>query len=495
MVNTINQILSNFSGVRVLLLGDIMLDKYIYGSVARISPEAPVPVLLYKEEKNMLGGVGNVFRNLITLSGKKHILFTAAGKDERQIMLKKMLANTAKYHLYIEPERKTTMKLRMVVQEQQIVRCDEESVVPLSLNTRKEIMNDYMKQLESADIVVLSDYNKGFFGAGFAQEIIKAAKKAGKIVLVDPKNRDYSIYTGVDYIKPNRHELLETVGQPYIQTIDEMIDAARSLCKKYDIGNVIVTLGYDGILYVPGHGKAIHAKIEHTPEIYDVSGAGDTVLAALALSFASGVQISMSLRIANTAAQIAIGKSGTATVLPEEIYHYLHTHALENSDDNLLNKIVNLTRAKELVKVWRSNEETICFTNGCFDLLHYGHISSFLQIKKHGDRLIVALNSDKSIKKIKGLQRPIQDEKTRAALLAVMQCVDLVIIFDEDTALHLVREIRPDVIAKEGYPLIEWPEAGFVQSYGGRIVYLTREKGYSTSALIGKLTKFKEQAQ
>jgi len=492
MINSLDQIFSKFSGTRVLLLGDIMLDKYIYGDITRTSPEAPIPVLLYKEEKNILGGAGNVFRNLIAISGKQHILFTVAGKDVRKNILKKLLANTAKYHLYLEPERKTTMKLRMVVQEQQIMRCDEEILLPLSQNTQKEILNDFTKQLESADIVVLSDYNKGFFSDGFAQVIIKTAKKAGKIVLVDPKSRDYSIYAGADYVKPNQHELLEAAGYHYIQSIKGLTDAARYLCRKYSIGNIIVTLGNDGILYVPRNGKTIHAEVEYTPEVYDVSGAGDTVLAMLALSLASGVRMPVSLRFANTVAQIAINKSGTATVSPEEIYNYLHNRALEISDDNLLNKIVTLSKAKELVKVWRSNGETICFTNGCFDLLHYGHISSFLQAKRHGDRLIVALNSDKSVKRIKGILRPIQDEKTRAALLAVMQCIDLVIVFDEDTAVHLVREIRPDVIAKEGYSIIEWPEAGFVQSYGGKIVYLKRENEYSTSGLVKKIAKIKE---
>jgi len=492
MINSINYIFDKFSSVRVLLLGDTMLDKYVYGNVDRISPEAPVPVLLYKEEKNMLGGAGNVFRNLIAINGKKHILLTAAGKDERKVLLKKLLDNTANYHLYIEPERKTTMKLRMVVQEQQIVRCDEESTIPLSPNTKKEIMKDFSEYLESADIVVLSDYNKGFFSGGFAQEIIKTAKNADKIVLVDPKNRDYSIYAGADYVKPNRHELLEVSGLPYIKSIESLTDAARSLCRKYSISNMIVTLGQDGILFVPRNGKAIHAEVEHTPEIYDVSGAGDTVLAILALALASKVKLPVSLRLANTAAQIAISKSGTATVSPEEIYHYLHNHDLENSDDNLLNKIVTLKKAKELIKVWRNNGETICFTNGCFDLLHYGHISSFLQIKNHGGRLIVAINSDKSVKKLKGKLRPIQDEKTRATLLAVMQCIDLVIVFDEDTAVNLVKEICPDVIAKEGYSLENWPEALIVKKYGGKIVFLKEENGYSTSNLINKIVKYKE---
>jgi D-beta-D-heptose 7-phosphate kinase/D-beta-D-heptose 1-phosphate adenosyltransferase len=271
-----------------------------------------------------------------------------------------------------------------------------------------------------------------------------------------------------------------------------MIAAARSLCRKYSIGNIIVTLSGEGMLYVPRRGRAIHSKIEYTPEVFDVSGAGDTALAVLALSLTSGIQVPLAMYLANTAAQITIGKSGTATVSPEEICHYLHNHAIEASDDKLLNKIVSLPQAKKFVQVWKSKGDTVCFTNGCFDLLHYGHISSLLQTKKYGDRLVVALNSDKSVKKIKGILRPIQDEKTRAALLAVLQCVDLVVIFDNDTALHLVKELRPDVIAKEGYSLEKWDEARFVQSYGGQVVSLKKEIGYSTSALVDKIAKLRE---
>jgi len=494
-MDSIDHIFSKFSNARILLLGDIMLDKYVYGTVARISPEAPVPVLLHQEERNMLGGAGNVFRNLIALGGKRHILFTVAGNDERQIQLKKLLDDTAEYYLYIEPERNTTMKLRLTAEGQQIVRCDIETVTPLSQKTRLEILHGYAKHLDSVDAVVLSDYNKGFFSGGFAQEIITAAKKAGKTVFVDPKNPDYSVYAGADYVKPNRKELSEASGQPSIKTIDDMADAARSLCRKHSIGNIIVTLGSDGMLYVPARGEIIHAKVEHEPDVYDVSGAGDTVLSVLALSLSAGVDVQPAMRIANTAAQIAISKSGAAVVSPEEILRYLHSRSLETFDGNLLNKIVTVPQAKIIVQAWKSKGETICLTNGCFDLLHYGHISSFLQAKEHSDRLIVALNSDKSVQKIKGVSRPIQDEKSRAALLAVLQCVDMVVIFDDDTAVSVVSELRPDVIAKEGYSVERWPEARFVQSYGGKVVSLKRENGYSTTGLVGKITQIKELAQ
>jgi len=483
-----------FTGVRVLLLGDVMLDKYVYGNIARISPEAPVPILQHTEEKNMLGGAGNVFRNLIALSGKRHVLLSVAGEDEYQIQMQKILSDMAKYHLFIDPERKTTFKMRLTAQGQQVIRYDIETTSPLKAELREKILYTYKEQLESCDVVVLSDYNKGFFCGDFTQEVIQLAVKMGKPVLVDPKNSDYSVYTGADFVKPNRKELSEASGLS-VQSLYDITAAARSLCRKHSIGNIIVTLSEDGMVYVPGNGgNVIHKEVEYIPEVFDVSGAGDTVLAVLALSIGCGIEISWALNIATIAAQIAISKSGTAVVTPEEIIHYVYSHNTEVSTGNLLNKIVTLPQAKQIVKAWKNSGKEVCFTNGCFDLLHYGHISSFLQAKEHGDRLIVAMNSDKSVKKNKGSQRPVQDEKTRASLLAVLQCVDLVIAFDEDTPLHLVRELHPDVIAKEGYALENWAEARFVQSYGGKVVFLKREDGYSTSDLVGKIAMIRELA-
>ena len=492
MLNLIGNALDKFTGVRALLLGDIMLDKYVYGTISHISPEAPVSVLLHQEEKNMLGGAGNVFHNLIALSGKQHILFSVAGEDEYRNHLESLLNNSAKYHLYTEAERKTTVKLRLIAQRQQMIRYDIETTSPIDKKLQEKILSDYRKELEFIDVILLSDYNKGFFSKDFTQEMIYLAKKAGKLILVDPKGRDFSVYAGADFVKPNRSELMEAADQP-VQTIDEITAASRSLCQKYSIGNIIVTLGEEGMLYVSGCGdKAIHVRPQYIPEIFDVSGAGDTVLAVLALSLASGTDVTTALHTANIAAQIAISKAGTAAVSPEEIMHYVHSISPEISDDNMFAKIVSLPQAKKLVQVWKNQGETVCFTNGCFDLLHYGHISSFLQAREHGDRLIVALNSDASVRKNKGPSRPIQDEKTRSALLAVLSCVDLVIVFNDTDALHLVRELNPDVIAKEGYSLEEWPEARFAQSYGGKAVFLKREDSYSTSKLVNKIAKHKE---
>jgi len=493
MINHINNILSEFSKARLLLLGDIMLDKYVYGDIERISPESPVPVLRHKEEKNMLGGAGNVFRNLITLSGNSHVLLCAAGADQHQEQINNLLADTGKYYLFTEPHRNTTVKTRLIAQNQQTIRYDIETTDPLNTDTYEKIIKVFKEELESCDVVILSDYNKGFFCKDFTQAVIRLAKDRGKLILVDPKSRDFSKYSGADYVKPNRKELSECIGYA-VKTIDDVIKAARLQCEKNSIGNIIVTLGEDGIIYVPSSGEAVHNKLEYSPEVYDVSGAGDTVLAALSLSLACNVQIPQALHIANICAQIAISKAGTATVTQEEIIHYVQRHAVEENDGDLFKKIVTLSQAKKIIQVWKNEGDEICFTNGCFDLLHYGHVSSFLQAKKRCDRLIVALNSDDSVRKRKGSSRPIQDEKTRASLLAVLQCVDLVIIFEEDTALNLVQELRPDIIAKEGYALENWIEGRYVQSYGGEVLFLERENGYSTSDLVGRISELKEPA-
>jgi len=492
MMETLNYILKQFTDVRVLLLGDIMLDKYIHGSIKRISPEAPVPILQHNKEEMMLGGVGNVFRNLIALSSRQHSLLSVAGKDGSRILLENLLANTAKYHLFTDPGRKTTQKVRLIAQGQQIVRYDEESTMPLTIDLQDEILEKYGEELKHHDILVLSDYDKGFFSKEFTLRIIQLAKKADALVIVDPKSRDFSVYAGADFVKPNRKELSEASGLP-VQTIDEVVKAARFLCDRHKINNIIVTLGEEGMLYVPSSGcgdNIIHSKIKHTPEIFDVSGAGDTVLAVLALALGCKIQITQALDIANAAAQIVIGKSGTAIVSPKEILcYYTHNYNQRMPNDDPFDKIVDLHKAREIVRIWKNKDEIVCFTNGCFDLLHFGHISSFLQAKKYGDRLIVALNSDISVKKNKGEHRPIQDEKTRAALLAVLQCVDMVIMFDDDTALRLVQELHPDVITKEGYSMESWPEARFVQTYGGNVVFLEKEIGYSTSVLIEKMAE------
>lgn len=499
MINSINSILSEFSNVRVLLLGDIMLDKYVYGNIERISPESPVPVLLHKDEKDMLGGAGNVYRNLIALNGRKHVFLSAVGNDEHRFHIIELLkdikknAKGAEYHLFVDSNRKTTLKLRLTAQKQQIIRYDVETASPFKPDLQEKILKKYVECLKNTDIVVLSDYNKGFFSREFTQNIIKLAKKAGKKVLIDPKNSDFSVYSGADYVTPNRKEFIEASGQP-ISTIDDITKAAKALCKKHSIKNIIVTLGEDGILFVPKDGKPIHSKLESGPDVFDVSGAGDTVLSVLALSIACSAQMPQILILANIAAQIAISKSGTAIVKPEEIIHFIHNRTVKSSVGNLLNKIVTLPQAKQIVQAWKNSGETVCFTNGCFDLLHYGHISSFLQARNNCDRLIVALNSDLSVKKNKGSDRPIQDEKTRASLLAVLQCIDIVIIFDETSPLKLVKELRPDIIAKEGYSLDKWAEARFVQSYGGKVVFLKKEKGYSTSTLVKKMKSLKEGA-
>ena len=493
-----HEIPEKFSNIRALLLGDIMLDKYVYGSVARISPEAPIPVLLHQDEKSMLGGAGNVFSNLISLSGKHHVLLSLAGEDENLSQLKKMLNSTgAKYQLFLDPERRTSLKMRFIAQRQQVVRYDVESTGPLNRQIQAKILYEVSEEIDFVDIVILSDYSKGFFNKELIQDIIKLAKKAGKLIFIDPKDPDFSSYTGADFIKPNRKELQEASGIS-LKTTDDIILAARTLCEKYSIGNIIVTLSEEGMVFIPGNGDdAIHQKISHSPAFFDVSGAGDTVLAVLSLAIASGIPLVQAMQLANAAAQVVIAKPGTATLTQAEILHYLNSSGpgrdIGVSGIDFSEKIVTLSQAKEIVKLWKNQGDSVCFTNGCFDLLHSGHLSSLLQAKKHGDRLVVALNNDASVKRIKGSSRPVQDEKTRASVMAALQCVDLVILFDEDTALNIVKELRPDIIAKEGYTLEKWPEARFVQGFGGKVLFLERNNGNSTSELIDRINYLREK--
>jgi len=489
MKESLSDVFGKFAKARCLLMGDVMLDRYLYGSVRRISPEAPVPVLDHKDEKLMLGGAGNVFRNLIAMGGDRHVLMSVTGNDRDSIQIKDLLDDAQGCYLYTEQGRRTTVKTRLISKSQQIVRYDEESTEPLGAQLRERVLADMRGELAHADIVVLSDYGKGFFGGGFMQEIIRLCKSARKPIIIDPKCADYSVYGGADFVKPNRKELSEAAGRP-LRAMGDIVGAARALCRENSIGAMIVTLSKEGMVYVPGcGGDAIHSGIKEAPTVFDVSGAGDTALSVLALSIAAGIHMPDALDIANAAAQVVVAKAGTAAARPEDISTYMCGRDAAAP----LEKQASPFRAREIVQAWRGRGERVCFTNGCFDLLHYGHISSLMQARELGDRLIVALNSDESVRRNKGAHRPIQGEKTRAAVLSALGCVDLVVVFDDDTALPLVRDLRPDVIAKEGYSLDEWPEARLVREYGGSVAFLKREEGYSTSALIEGIAGLKEE--
>jgi D-beta-D-heptose 7-phosphate kinase/D-beta-D-heptose 1-phosphate adenosyltransferase len=372
-VNTL-RFLDSFKNVTLLCLGDIMLDRYIYGQINRISPEAPVPVVQYSTEKNMLGGAGNVLQNLISMSGSSHTLISAAGNDAEGGQLEELLRGTgAGFFLVREEGRTTTTKSRLLASQQQVMRIDRERIQEISSQTCARVLDAFEQAVDGADMVLLSDYAKGFFTKKLLQEIIGRCARIGKRVAVDPKGSDFSRYAGAFLIKLNRRELHDATRMP-TGTVGEVIEASKSLIRENSIEHAIVTLSGKGMLHAASDGDALLDKPFDAKEVCDVTGAGDTALSAIGLALAAGAPFDVVLQIANMASQIVVGKAGTAKASGEEIRELLRARDAKRS---AVDKVVGLSTAKSIVERWREGHETICFTNGCFDLLHFGHISSF----------------------------------------------------------------------------------------------------------------------
>lgn len=473
---------------RVVCLGDVMLDRYIYGSVERISPEAPIPVLKVTREAAMLGGAGNVLRNLSALGVECDFLSVigddAAGREIVDLVAAESGSGT---RLIEEPGHLTTIKERFVAGSQQLLRSDRESASAVSadavgilLEAAEAIMRD------GPGVLVLSDYGKGVLTPAVISAAIAAARNAGWRVAVDPKGRDYGVYRGADIVTPNRRELAEASGLP-TGSDDEVVAACRAVMDKAGLGGILATRSEQGMTLVDGTGGKSPAVL-HLPaaarEVFDVSGAGDTVVAVLAAALAAGVELPQAARLANVAAGIVVGKLGTAVARPAEILHALHAAEFHAAEDKILDRESMVEQAGR----WRAKGLRVGFTNGCFDLLHPGHVSLMAQARRACDRLVVGLNSDDSVRRLKGADRPVQTQAARAAVLASLADVAAVVIFDEDTPLALLETLRPDVLVKGAdYTLDKVVGADLVQGYGGRVVLAELAEGHSTTGTIKRL--------
>lgn len=482
-------ILDKFKNLTVLCIGDIMLDRFCYGEVERISPEAPVPIFKILKEKTMLGGTGNVIANLASLNIKTKYA-GVTGNDDSSAEIEKFLSKAnCKYSLIKLKNHKTTTKIRMIANNNHLIRADKEDFLILDEKHLKDFEKIVEKEIKNSDIVLVSDYKKGLLTTESTQMIISLCKKHDKKVLVDPKERDFSKYANADIVKPNLKEFELVSGEKFDTRSDDfklkIKTSALEVMKKYKIKNLLITLSKDGMIFVPSKGDAIQISAE-AKEVFDVSGAGDTSLAVLGASIAAGTTVSDAMKLANLASGIVVGKLGTACVTPDEL-----AIAIDKSNGihklSQVSKIISRKEAVERVKELKEKNKIIGFTNGCFDVMHLGHIHSFASTKNECDVLFVGINSDKSIKRLKGNKYPLQNEKTRSYVVASLEFVDYVVLFDEDTALELVEELRPDVIAKEGYKIENWPEAQKVLSYGGRVIELERVEDYSTSAVLRKI--------
>ncbi len=502
-MSTLTQYIHRFSSVKVLVIGDIMLDRFLYGTVERISPEAPVPIFKAGTEKQMLGGAGNVVANLTDL-GCQVMFIGIVGKDKDGLKISRLLSQCgAKHHLLKLNNYPTIVKTRIIAGNNHLLRADQEDILPFFENRMTQFKRILTRAVQNADIVLLSDYNKGILTPITTPVIIDICRHLNKKVIIDPKGNDYTKYTNAFLIKPNLKEFSEATGQKY-NPIDpdfqQKIKAgATRLFSAYNIQNLLITLSEHGMIYVSSQNpnKLIQIPTQ-AKEVFDVSGAGDTSLATLGASIGAKANIHEAMTLANLASGIVVGKLGTATVSASELANVvsnipvLVNKSAKNQTDHFSfpkqhPKIITLSQAKQIVESAKQQGLKIGFTNGCFDCCHLGHLNSFTETKKQCDILIVAMNADASVKRYKGPLRPLQDEKTRSTLLASLECIDYVIVFEDDSPIKIVETLKPDIIAKEGYPLDKWPEAQLVLKYGGQALTLKRIEGYATSNIIQKI--------
>jgi D-beta-D-heptose 7-phosphate kinase/D-beta-D-heptose 1-phosphate adenosyltransferase len=474
--------IDRLKSARVLCIGDVMLDHYVYGEVERVSPEAPIPVLCIEREMKTLGGAGNVLRNLRAL-GAESSFISVVGNDEagREIGRLVEAQDGAEAHVLVQPQRTTTVKTRYIAANQQLLRADRESAIPLEPYIREDLLRLARELVADHPVVIISDYAKGVLTEGVALEIIRAAREAGARVIVDPKGGDHIRYRGADLLKPNRRELAHATGMP-VATDGEIVAASRVLIERCGFDTVLASLGAEGLVLV-GADDTVYVQRAEVREVYDVSGAGDTVVATVGAALAAGITLTDAVRLANAAAGIVVGKTGTAVAYTSELIASLDGRDLHAGD-----KVAPRSHALDLVARWRRHGLKIGFTNGCFDLLHPGHVALLGQAKAACDRLVVGLNSDASARRLKGPRRPIQSEAERGAVLASLTAVDLIVIFEEDTPIELIREIRPQLLVKGAdYRLDEVVGADFVKNAGGEVLLAEVMQGYSTTATIARL--------
>lgn len=478
----------SFEKTKILVVGDIMLDRYISGKVRRISPEAPVPIVKVQRTSETLGGAGNVAFNLVSL-GCGVTVVGMCGNDSEGVALRNLLAAKGiEDCLTVDDSRPTITKTRIISQKQQMLRMDVEDITPPAAGVASDIRASVLERLRTSDAVILSDYGKGFLAdSAFVQEIIHTGRKIGIPILVDPKGTDWERYRGASGITPNTMELEAVVGSPLEEAESRLIASAKEIRFRFNLDWLLVTRGPLGMCLIDSQDEAVLVPAQ-AREVFDVSGAGDTVIATLSASMAAGLPLVEAARAANLAGGIVVGKSGTQPILYSELVTALTLNSRQQYHPHSAAKIAALDAALARIGEWRSGGAKIVFTNGCFDLLHPGHVSLLHQARAAGDRLVVGLNTDASIKRLKGEGRPILSEQDRAAILSALASVDLVVLFSEDTPLRLIEAIRPDVLVKgSDYTPDRVVGRDVVESYGGCVYLVDLIKGYSTTGLTRKV--------
>lgn len=473
----------SFQGLRILVLGDVMLDRFLYGDVERISPEAPVPVVRLRETRAMPGGAGNVARNIAALGGQA-VLIGLRGADEAGRDLAARLGATPGIadRMVESAARPTICKMRVIAGTQQVVRLDDEVAAAADAAEQAALLAALRAALPGAAALVLSDYAKGVLAPGVVGAAIAAARAAGIPVLADPKSDDFALYRGATLLTPNARELARAARMP-AGTEAEVAAAARVVMAQAGLPALLCTRADKGMTLVRAEGAVASVPAE-AREVFDVSGAGDTVIATLALAHAAGAPLEEAMRIANAAAGIVVGKLGTATVSAEELAHALHAAGDASPGGAAL---LDWEATARLVAEWRSHGLRVGFANGCFDILHAGHVALLRAARRRCDRLIVALNTDESVAHLKGPTRPVNPLADRAEVIAALSAVDAVVAFAEDTPLALITALVPDVLFKgSDYTVETVVGAEVVQAAGGAVVLIDLLPGRSTTGILAR---------
>ena len=476
----VQEVESEWAAKRLLVVGDVMLDKYIWGEVGRISPEAPVPVVRGMRHDEKPGGAANVAMNIACLGAKVVVVGITGGDENEQLLAQSLRANGVVPQFVTSEGFETVTKTRILGGRQQMLRLDFEKPGGIPRAALERLIERSRESLPGIHALVLSDYAKGVITPAVSEALIGEARRLGIPVLVDPKGLDYAHYRRATTICPNLNELAR-VTRLDAGDLEALLGAAEAMVRNLELEFLTATLSEKGIALVrPGNRFVAPAKAR---QVFDVSGAGDTVIAVLALCLASGLEPETAVELANVAAGIVVGKVGTMPVQKHELLAALSPEMALHAEDRVL-KRADLVRR---VGLWRANHERVVFTNGCFDLLHVGHITLIEQARQFGDRLIVAINSDQSVRALKGPTRPIVDQNARARVLAALAAVDAVVIFDEPTPIEVIDAVRPDVLVKGGdYKAESIVGAKEISSWGGEVRIVPIVEGFSTTRLIEK---------
>lgn len=500
-----NRILGAMEQTPILVIGDIMLDRFVYGTVDRISPESPVPVLSVLREDRMPGGAGNALASLCGLKTRAHIISVIGDDDNGRILMRELQSmGVDPSGLIVDEARPTIVKTRFLAGHQQLLRCDDEKKDQVSAGIRQKVLDQARILIPQVKALLISDYGKGLLGADLLRDIIAVASAHGVLVIVDPKGNDFSVYAGATAVTPNKKELAEaTRGMP-VKTDQDIEAAAQMLLDECGIHYVIATRSADGmsVLAADDAFDPVHLRTM-AREVYDVSGAGDVVIATFCAALASGAGVVSAAALSNLAGGIAVAKVGTAPIRAKELAAALADMSSKTAitpvsashpNRQFQAPLCDDDEALEQIRRWRARGFKIGFTNGCFDILHHGHVSYLNEARSQCDRLVIGLNHDASVKILKGPDRPINDEHSRASVLGALASVDMVVLFgavkasDDPTPSALIARLQPDIYFKGGdYRIEDLPEAAVVRSYGGVAKVLSIYEGHSTTGTISKI--------